>query len=145
MFQDHLKLTQQPRITLNFFFFFTNRVSLHNPDFPGTPDIGQGRLEIRDPPSSVSGVLGEKVYDTMPCHLELVIFLLPPPSAELISGLWDSGNVTQGFIQAKQALYTRGCMLSSHQELLKGTFTDGRGNSGISNTALESAHYSLTL
>ena len=40
---------------------FLDRVSLCSPDYPGTHSVDQAGLELRDPPTSASGVLALKV------------------------------------------------------------------------------------
>jgi hypothetical protein len=47
-------------------FCFVRRVSLYCPGCPGTHSIDQAGLELRNPPASVSQVLGLKVCATMP-------------------------------------------------------------------------------
>ena len=52
---------------LSFFFFFRffrDRVSLYSPGCPGTHSEDQAGLELRNHPSSVSHVLGLKMYTT---------------------------------------------------------------------------------
>ena len=46
---------------LNFLFVFQNRVSLCSPGCPGPHSVDQAGLELRDPPTSASQVLGLKV------------------------------------------------------------------------------------
>jgi hypothetical protein len=45
-------------------FVFRDRVSLYSPGCPGTHSVDQAGLELRDPPASVSQVLGSKVCTT---------------------------------------------------------------------------------
>jgi hypothetical protein len=52
---------------VNLFFvslFFRDRVSLYSPGCPGTHSADQAGLELRNPPASVSQVLGLKVCAT---------------------------------------------------------------------------------
>jgi hypothetical protein len=44
--------------------FFQDRVSLCSPGCPGTHSVDQAGLELRNPPASVSGVLGLKACAT---------------------------------------------------------------------------------
>jgi hypothetical protein len=46
------------------FFFFRDRVSLYSPGCPGTHSVDQANLQLRNPPVSVSQVLGLKAYTT---------------------------------------------------------------------------------
>jgi hypothetical protein len=45
-------------------FVFRDRVSLGSPGCPGTHSVDQAGLELRNPPASVSQVLGLKVCAT---------------------------------------------------------------------------------
>jgi hypothetical protein len=45
---------------------FRDRVSLYSPGCPGTHFVDQAGLELRNPPASVSQVLGLKACATMP-------------------------------------------------------------------------------
>jgi hypothetical protein len=54
-----------------FFFFSRDRVSLCSPGCPGTHFVDQTGLELRNPPTSVSQVLGLKACATKPGHLLL--------------------------------------------------------------------------
>ena len=48
-----------PNINASFFLcVFWDRVSLYSPGCPGTHSVGQAGLELRNPPASVSQVLG---------------------------------------------------------------------------------------
>jgi hypothetical protein len=47
-------------------FFFRDRVSLYSPGCPGTHSVDQAGLELRNPPASVSQVLGLKVCASTP-------------------------------------------------------------------------------
>jgi hypothetical protein len=49
-----------------FLFFFRDRVSLYSPGCPGTHFVDQAGLELRNPPTSASRVLGLKVVATTP-------------------------------------------------------------------------------
>jgi hypothetical protein len=63
------------------FLVFRDRVSLYSPGCPGTHSVDQAGLELRNPPASVSWVLGLKECATTPGHpvflitLTLAIFL----------------------------------------------------------------------
>jgi hypothetical protein len=48
------------------FWFFGDRVSLYIPGCPGTYFLDQAGLELRNPPASVSRVLGLKACTTTP-------------------------------------------------------------------------------
>jgi hypothetical protein len=54
---------------------FRDRVSLYSPGCPGTHSVDQAGLELRNPPASVSQVLGLKVCATTPGLLLLFGFL----------------------------------------------------------------------
>jgi hypothetical protein len=45
---------------------FRDRISLYSPGCPGTHFVDQAGLELRNPPASVSRVLGLKACATMP-------------------------------------------------------------------------------
>jgi hypothetical protein len=47
-----------------FVFVFGDRVSLYSPGCPGTHSVDQAGLELRNPPTSASQVLGLKVCAT---------------------------------------------------------------------------------
>jgi hypothetical protein len=49
---------------ISFSFFFWDRVSLYSPGCPGTHSVDQASLEVRNPPTSASRVLGLKVCAT---------------------------------------------------------------------------------
>ena len=49
-----------------FCFVFQDRVSLNSPGCPGTLSVDQAGLELRNPPASVSLVLGLKACTTTP-------------------------------------------------------------------------------
>jgi hypothetical protein len=46
-----------------FCFVFRDRVSLCSPGYPGTHSVDQAGLKLRNPPASVSQVLGLKACD----------------------------------------------------------------------------------
>jgi hypothetical protein len=48
--------------------FFRYRISLYSPGCPGTHSVDQAGLKLRNPPASVSQVLGLKVCATMPSY-----------------------------------------------------------------------------
>jgi hypothetical protein len=58
-------------LTTNWFFVFVflvfqNRVSLYSPGCPGTHFVDQAGLELRNPPTSASRVLGLKACAATP-------------------------------------------------------------------------------
>jgi hypothetical protein len=60
-----LQPSQLPFIFV-FVFVFRDRISLYSPGCPGTHFVDQAGLELRNPPASVSQVLGLKACATMP-------------------------------------------------------------------------------
>jgi hypothetical protein len=52
-----------------FVFVFPDRVSLYSPGCPGTHFVDQAGLELRNPPTSASRVLGLKACATTPSYL----------------------------------------------------------------------------
>jgi hypothetical protein len=56
--------------------FFRDRVSLYSPGCPGTHSVDQAGLELRNPPASVSQVLGSKACATTPGRASLFSSLL---------------------------------------------------------------------
>jgi hypothetical protein len=59
------------------FLFFWDRVSLCSPGCPGTHSVDQAGLELRNPPSSASRVLGLRACTTTPGPLFLSSFISP--------------------------------------------------------------------
>jgi hypothetical protein len=57
------------------FWFFWDRVSLYSPGCPGTHFVNQAGLELRNPPSSASGVLVLKVCTTTPSWFFLKLLI----------------------------------------------------------------------
>jgi hypothetical protein len=51
---------------------FRDRASLYNPGYPGTHFVDQAGLELRNPPTSASQVLGLKECATMPGDKEVL-------------------------------------------------------------------------
>jgi hypothetical protein len=47
-----------------FILVYRDRVSLYRPGYPGTHSVAQAGLELRNPPASVSQVLGLKAFAT---------------------------------------------------------------------------------
>jgi hypothetical protein len=55
-----------------FCFVFRDRVSLFSPGCPGTHFVDQAGLELRNPPASVSRVLGLKACATTPSYISFL-------------------------------------------------------------------------
>jgi hypothetical protein len=60
------KFRTNGKTLLFFFLVFRVRVSLCSPGCPGTHSVDQAGLKLRNPPASVSRVLGLKACATMP-------------------------------------------------------------------------------
>jgi hypothetical protein len=65
-----------PTFLSSFFLVFRDRVSLYSPGCPGTHSVDQAGLKLRNPPASVSRVLGLKAGATMPGFPEFFICCL---------------------------------------------------------------------
>jgi hypothetical protein len=69
-----------------FFFFLQDRVSLCSLGCPGTHTVDQAGLELRNPPASVSLVLGLKACATTPgCGILINLCLTSPEHAGDVS------------------------------------------------------------
>ena len=55
---------QYVHLFFGYFWFFQDRVSLYSPGCPGTHSVDQAGLELRNPPTSASRVLGLKACAT---------------------------------------------------------------------------------
>ena len=61
-------ITPTSYVAFFFFLVFQDRVSLCSPGCPGTHSVDQADLELRNPPTSASQVLGLKVCATTAQH-----------------------------------------------------------------------------
>jgi hypothetical protein len=61
-------------------FFFRDRVSLCNPDCPGTHFVDQAGLELRIPPMSASQILGLKACTMTAQHIFFYFQIQPSVS-----------------------------------------------------------------